>query len=665
MANPVYEFLNSAYFSEERSEVISNVSRAYSLLSSSKTPESFIDISVIHMLSKLVSTLIEDLYMPISQFYLEIINFHTYLSNTILVPLCKDALYLSQVLRGAMISLELYNKIKQILSALSTQTLELGEKDIVDSLLQSYIIKDVDARINQSIQDIKHGKTIGITSLIEIFSSFDSIHVQYKVFIDHFDKVLDAIELINNSAIINSLLNLLDLFIYQDTFKIKINETVFLYKIANNALPEDIFKLGVRALQAIVLYEVEISQRAVILIKRLWKKFPQYKEALYDIIKINLSDISAEGSIEYKIKASELLYDVYNSDIDLRYKETLESDKLLKGLFESVNYRPEELSLYNLHDVPVTVGCAMNTEVLATTDHQFYIEAPVDHCVLIWGFVLKYYDISFQIQKVDGSDVLHSEQRVTPDDRPKSGFVLLESRGLYKITWINSYSWFNSKQLRYRVVLLAPVPVSSLPRAQNSVIQSFNYKKVDGEVTGIGVWLTPIIKVYHKGIQENIASILNVYDIVATYPDKSGVSVGIIGAPPIYVPKLDLFNVFTCADSDALALYGLENYNTAVVAVVFEGNVRASVGCAGKVVVSCKEINDAHNEIANFLCLFGPAVLLVAGIQAPDVKTLEKNLLPVVPSTIMQQTFIKQSNTLLMIAASELHAYSLDNNKYR
>lgn len=65
----------------------------------------------------------------------------------------------------------------------------------------------------------------------------------------------------------------------------------------------------------------------------------------------------------------------------------------------------------------------------------------------------------FYITRIDTQDpqtILESE-KVSCDQEPINGALLIIEPGFYQLTWDNSFSWFTSKQLRFRVTVLEPL----------------------------------------------------------------------------------------------------------------------------------------------------------------------------------------------------------------
>ena len=103
---------------------------------------------------------------------------------------------------------------------------------------------------------------------------------------------------------------------------------------------------------------------------------------LYDIIKIILDDISKSGSTYYKIKASEFLYQIINSELHDSYRSILNSDQLLKSLFESDKYRPYQMIPIALNKLIAPTGFMIKASINPGQEYYYVIEAPTNKCIL-------------------------------------------------------------------------------------------------------------------------------------------------------------------------------------------------------------------------------------------------------------------------------------------
>ena len=376
---------------------------------------------------------------------------------------------------------------------------------------------------------------------------------------------------------------------------------------------------------------------------------------LYDIIKIILDDISKSGSTYYKIKASEFLYQIINSELHDSYRSILNSDQLLKSLFESDKYRPYQMIPIALNKLIAPTGFMIKASINPGQEYYYVIEAPTNKCILWYGLISSD-GISFKIERIDTPEVIFFEDQLSDTAKVNNESILLENAGLYKLTWSNSYSWFTSKNIKFNVSMLCPINNDT------------SYKSlITANSIPIGIWFKTDITIFYQENQYKLEELAQVYDIINNLSENAEVIVGIIAKSIEIIPKLDVKNINVCLDSKALALIGGEYFmNTLIIAMVIEDGIRMSINYKQEI-ISTRVFDtnaDVIQELGNALCVFGPGIVLISGTYNLLIENIEKELTNFVPDEILQQTYIKESNKLLIIAASRLHLYKrrlLDN----
>lgn len=644
--------------SRDVSSLLDTLKEAALLINASTAPGTLVKANILQILKRIKNHFQYQVYLPLAKLYLQLINLHEELEKSTVLLLCNNIFEVCEDIKGTQIAEELLNNVKPALVWLKSTEQDHDTIETLNELLKAYEIPNYDLQFNEALNEIREGKVHGMSSLIEFFSTFNSIDTQYKIFLDKFEIVLLEIEKIHNSEIITSLIKLLEMFVFDSKFSVIFNGNVDVYQVSNVKIPENIFEICLRALQIIIPYEVEVSEKALEVLSRLWKTFPAKRERLYDIFRIFISDISAEGSISLKKKASKFLYEIYNSELKSVFKQWLDVDKTIKPLLSNADFKPADIKIHEISSIPASIGCALTANIPAGTDFSYYFETSQENSLLLYGFASKYYDVTFKIERMDFSENLFIEEHVQCDENPRIGYLHIQIPGLYRLVWVNSFSWFNSKQIRYRVVLLTPIKAEVLPIKAKEKIIFFNHSLTTPSAISIGVWVKPIIEMYYQGVSTELSSILDIYDVIQKLPESTNITVGIIGPVAEVLPKLDLPNVYICKDSDALAYFGIENYeNSVVVAVVNEAGVRLSVANAKKIIISYEVKGEVIEELGKILCLFGPAVVLLAGTQLGSTQDLEKLLEKYVSIEILEQTYIKQNNYLIMSAAARLYAF--------
>ena len=99
-----------------------------------------------------------------------------------------------------------------------------------------------------------------------------------------------------------------------------------------------------------------------------------------------------------------------------------------------------------------------------TTDFvlQWNFELPIfvkSGSTIEYEFTTQVGDISFEIQFLSTdrlADIVFEEERVPSDIKPIQGTFKAQRDGTFLFVWNNSYSWFNSKLLSYKIELYQP-----------------------------------------------------------------------------------------------------------------------------------------------------------------------------------------------------------------
>ena len=268
MANPVYESLSKSLACEDFSNTLEKLSEAAHFLEIWKNPSELIDLEVVIMIEKITSHFQHKIFLPIGKLYLKMIQIPN-LQESVTIPLCNDIYSLSDRIKGTGLSQKLVAEVKNSLENFQISELDPEQAATIVELLGLYKQNVTDEDFKQALQEISEGKVHGMNNLVETLSTFDDVTTQYTVFIEKIENVIEEIEKQTNPELVSRLLDILEIFVYQRYFKVKINETSQLYKLEDFEIPSSLVLIYIRALQITVLYEVQISQRIVILLQRL------------------------------------------------------------------------------------------------------------------------------------------------------------------------------------------------------------------------------------------------------------------------------------------------------------------------------------------------------------------------------------------------------------
>lgn len=291
-------------------------------------------------------------------------------------------------------------------------------------------------------------------------------------------------------------------------------------------------------------------------------------------------------------------------------------------------------------------------------------------------------------------EVLIQEAKVQCDKNPIMGTRLLQSPGLYRFTWDNSYSWFRSKNLRFRISLLKPFKhFKSEPKSKDSTrviniihkddIGDTCYSNNSQDILEIGVYIKSNV-VIMVGLDHNEAIEIENEDqipyVIAGFVDTvlehanqefNIRKIGITEKTPKIRPGLEEIGaVAICRDVDAIGLLSQQSlHSNTLISVVNDDGLRSCVILRGRILLSedgqaLGDISKLRNTdlavaIATLLCMFGPAVVVISGKDfKEEITVLSEKIRYLVPTQTWQHSVIRESiygPHVAVVAASKLH----------
>ena len=176
----------------------------------------------------------------------------------------------------------------------------------------------------------------------------------------------------------------------------------------------------------------------------------------------NKQFVSSVDSKEYK----ELIKKEINNY--LKTTKNLENEEKIKTVREHLNYYLSTLDvesyypLYLSDFTKVTISDNFTpsfvTNVPAGGTNKFYFETPENQDTLVyieWSLEDQSKDINFEINKYEiGNNEFMPAFKEEKIENKLKLFVVCHGYSLYEIIFDNSYSWFNSKDVNYRISLL-------------------------------------------------------------------------------------------------------------------------------------------------------------------------------------------------------------------
>ena len=694
--NPLANALSQSIQVQGLGEALKYLQSCHSILSSYPEPHTLLDLKVTTLLNRLNSKYSSQIYSPLSRIYLSISKIADKAPPAVLLKLCNDILMLTDSLKYTDIADLLSDSVQHLLQSLSATELEESQQEVVTSLLKKDPLPNLEETFKGIVQAISENRVSGIHELFDVFSSFDSFKVQLEIFSTKLFPVLEAIQKIQNPEIIKKLLVFLEHFIFKFNYNVQIGEFTEIYNLVQiDKITTSMLSTTLMMINAILAYDISTTQNLLLILQRLWSIFPQETESFYDITVLTLSAIATQGTAEFKVKASGFLYEILNTPgFPQRLKDSLEDSTEINLLMKDEAFSPsssilESENIIKIEDLQPVVGLPLNANIPAGEEFYYIIEIIEANSIITWGFATEYYDINFEIIRIDlpTPQTVIKQDLVQCSESPHTGSKLISSPGLYKFIWTNKHSWFTSKHVRFRISVLTPYhKVNNNEKDLHKVIEMIiddGIPPADKDVLEVGIICkNKIVILSSNGITQEIPDldILAIQDYLKRIKGErkiSSVKIGIIGRIPKRRNEFKVFGAVAMSrDVDAIALLNESemHYNTLICVMCEEGS-RSCVIHRGKVMVDANGtpiadlyragINDVYVGISTLLSLFGPAVVVICGQEAPSVEDVVDRIKTLVPEAIMQESLIRATvfgAQASIMAASKLH---LLNNKFR
>ena len=247
---------------------------------------------------------------------------------------------------------------------------------------------------------------------------------------------------------------------------------------------EKIIPICLLILNALIIYDklFDLQYVCFLLLKKIYFIFPQYKKKIEDLIIKNLINLCIYQKKEERlntIECRQFLHYLLNNEEDEDLKSKL--NKAIEEKGNSINIELEENILYdktiveyeNLNFSNFNLRIAYPYLSIIEAGNQFskYIEIDNPNSLIYIGVATNNYDINVKLFKYcpnitneyndydDSNDNIHfieiyKIERIDCSEIPLKIILFCKEKGIYKLVFDNSYSWFNSKTVRYRLSVL-------------------------------------------------------------------------------------------------------------------------------------------------------------------------------------------------------------------
>lgn len=243
---------------------------------------------------------------------------------------------------------------------------------------------------------------------------------------------------------------------------------------------ENIFSICNLIINTLSIYEKNFDLQFVcyLILKKLYFTFPQFRKNIEDILAVILTnictfkeDIERSTSIECRQFLHYLLKESDNEELKTKIQHRIDSKKdvdISLGVNKSYDQKEIEFDTINFNEFNLRVGYPNYYVVDAGVIFEKYIEIEHPNSLIYVGFATQAYDINFKIMKytqpkTEGENKNKSFVEVFKLDKincseiPIKIVLLVKSPGIFKAVFDNTYSWINSKTIRYRLSVLRPL----------------------------------------------------------------------------------------------------------------------------------------------------------------------------------------------------------------
>ena len=667
----VHELLSIIYSKGTHDEALEPLARLERLLDTLEHP---VDHVVLRKTRKICVKFGYSLYGHLPKLYIKFLKVVNRKNTELLIALCNDALLIRDTLTGTETSDLLTSGVREsLVYLLQHGSLDSQQSSVVQSLLETKQSSSFEEELQYAIEELESDSSVGLHIMIDLFSTFPSIKDQLYYFSTQIPAFIKALQPKRSVEIYNLTIRFLDILLPANRFLIKLDEDTTEYQLSYLKLfsqYEDVFYTSCELLKILSKSDKFIHENCVKILYKLWNLYPALRSQLQDLVLGNFKAISSSSSFEPKRKAAEFLYLImHDREVPGDFKGALESEGL-EGLFEDECYDKAQMAAVELKELKINSGFPICAEIKPGEKTAYYVEVTQPSSVLSWGFATEDYDISYTISRMNThEEVLFKGERIACDTSPVISALLVDSPGLYKFEWNNSFSWFRSKRIRFRISVLCPVKASDdgliVPKIRivnPDDVGDLCYVLPNTEFCEVGVAIgSESFEYFNQGLDKSSLDGENPEDkvnrLLATVAGKCK-KVGVV-EDRIRNRSFDLgLGCFAfCRDVDAFALLNYDSLQVhTLIAVVELDGVRSAVVNSGRLLPNADVSNlkglDSAAAVATLLGLYGPGTVVVYGVEIEKLVARARLLVPV---NIWNNSQVVFSDYSLAECASRLH----------
>ena len=118
----------------------------------------------------------------------------------------------------------------------------------------------------------------------------------------------------------------------------------------------------------------------------------------------------------------------------------------------------------NLNDINLKICYFNKKEILAGKQFSIYIELLQPYSILEMTWFVRDYDINFSIENVENNEEIIKMSKINSFECPYKIIIFNKNKGIFKISFDNSYSWINNKTIKFNYNIFYPVNCYSIQR---------------------------------------------------------------------------------------------------------------------------------------------------------------------------------------------------------
>ena len=272
---------------------------------------------------------------------------------------------------------------------------------------------------------------------------------------------------------------------------------------------ENIISICLIILNSLIIYNEFFYLQYVcyLLLKKIYFIFPQYRKNIEDLIIQNLINLSIYEKKEDRLNTIEcrqfLNYLLNNGEEELKKKlnEIIEEKNYSKNIELEENIKFDQISVeyenLNFSDFNLRIGYPNLCSIEAGDEFSKFIEIENNNSLIYIGIATNEYDINVKLFKYypyiknnnnnndndnynlnDYFVEIYKLERFDCSEIPLKIILFCKEAGIYKLVFDNSYSWFTSKIVRYRLSILKLI--SDIK--QDKIIDNQNSDKIEVDV---------------------------------------------------------------------------------------------------------------------------------------------------------------------------------------